>query len=47
MIDTKFASNNTTHKSQIILLIKLLMTINDNVKDKKLQYDSNREAAKI
>ena len=47
VIDTKFASNNTTHKSQIILLIKLLMTINDKVKDKKLQYDSNREAAKI
>ena len=48
VIDT-FASDNSSrferNLSQIIS--KLIMTIDDKIKDEKLQYDINREAAKI
>ena len=48
VIDTMLASNNPLRFRKIFLthLIKI-MTINDQIRDEKLQYDINREAAKI
>ena len=51
--DTTLASNNPLRfrknllKSICIYIYNKIMTINDQIKDEKLQYDINREAAKI
>ena len=46
--DTTLASNNPLRfeKTFSVYIIKI-MTINDQIRDEKLQYDTNREAAKI
>ena len=48
VIDNMLASNNplTSRKNVLTYIIKI-MTINDQIRDEKLQYDINREAAKI
>ena len=48
VIDTMLASSNPLkfRKNLFNILIKI-MTINDQIKDEKIQYDINREAAKI
>ena len=47
--DTTLASDNPSRfrKDLIERISKLIMTIDDKIKDEKLQYDINREAAKI
>ena len=49
MIDASLASNNPLRFRKDILQIikKIIMTIDDKIRDEKLQYDINREAAKI
>ena len=46
--DTTLASNNSLNfrKNFLTYIIKI-MTINDQIRDEKIQYDINREAAKI
>ena len=48
-MDTTLASDNSSCFRENILgrISKLIMTIDDNIKAEKLQYDINREAAKI
>ena len=46
--DTTLALDNPLRFSKIFLIyITKIMTINDQIRDEKLQYDINREAAKI
>ena len=45
VIDTTLPSNNLLRFRKNLII--LMMTINDQIKDEKLQYDINREAAKI
>ena len=46
--DTTLASNNALRLRKFFLTyITKIMTINDQTRDAKLQYDINREAAKI
>ena len=49
VIDTTPASDNLLRfrKNLLERIYKLIMTIDDTIKDEKLQYDINREAAKI
>ena len=50
MIDTTLASQNPLRFRKNIFLEKisnLIMTLDDKTRDEKLQYDVNREAAKI
>ena len=49
MIDTTIASNNYLYFINNLLerIQKLIMTIDDKIRDEKLQYDNEREAAKI
>ena len=49
VIDTTLASGNYLRfrKNLLEIIQKLIMKIDDKIKDEKLQYDSNREAAKI
>ena len=49
VIDTTLASSNHLHFKKKILerIQKLIMKTDDEIRDKKLQYDINREAAKI
>ena len=49
MIDTTIASNNYLSFINNLLerIQKLIMTIDDKIRDEKLQYDNEREAAKI
>ena len=44
--DNMLASDNLQDLEKIYLTYKI-MTINDQIRDEKLQYDINREAAKI
>ena len=48
VVDTMLASNIPLRFRKIFLtyIIKI-MTINDQIRDEKLQYDINREASKI
>ena len=46
--DTMIASNNPLRSEKIFLTNTIkIMTINDQIRDEKLQYDINREAPKI
>ena len=47
VIDTTLASDNLLHfrKNLLERIQKLIMTIDDKIRDEKLQYDINREAA--
>ena len=46
--DTMIASNNPLRSEKIFLTNTIkIMTINDQIRDEKLQYDINREASKI
>ena len=49
MIDTTLALDNPlcSRKNLLERIQKLIMTIHDKVRDEKLQYDINREVAKI
>ena len=49
MIDASLASDNPLRIRKDILQIikKIIMTIDDKIRDEKLQYDINRKAAKI
>ena len=49
VIDTTLVSHNSLRfrKNLLERISKLIMTIDDQIKDEKLQYDINREAAKI
>ena len=49
VIDTTLASDNPLHfrKNLLERIQKLNMTIDDKIRDEKLQYDINREAVKI
>ena len=49
VIDTTLASDNPLHfiKNLSERIYKLIMRIDNKIKDKKLQFDINREAAKI
>ena len=49
MIDATLASDNPSCFRENLLerIWKLIMTIDDKIRDEKLQYDVNREAAKI
>ena len=49
VIDTILASDNSLRfrKNLLERISKLIKTIDNQIKDKKLQYDINREAAKI
>ena len=49
VIDTILASYNSSRFRNNLLetISKLIMTIDDKIKDEKLQYDINREAAKV
>ena len=49
MVDTIVASDNTLRSRKNLLerILKLILTIDGKIKDEKLQYDINREAAKI
>ena len=49
VIDATFASDNYSRfrKNLLKRILKLIMTIDDKIRDKKLQYNINREAAKI
>ena len=41
------ASDNPLRFRKVFLTYNKIMTINDQIRDEKLQYDINREAAKI
>ena len=43
----RFKENLLYIKDKCIYIYKLIMRIDDKIRDEKLQYDSNREAAKI
>ena len=45
--DTTLASDNPLRFRKLILEYNKTMTINDQIRDEKLRYDINREAAKI
>ena len=46
--DTTLASNNALRfRKYFLTYTAKIMTINDQTRDEKLQYDINREAAKI
>ena len=45
--DNMLASDNLQDLEKIFLTYNKIMTINDQIRDEKLQYDINREAAKI
>ena len=49
VIDTTLASDNSLHfrKNLLERIQKIIMTIDDNIRDEKLQYHIKREAAKI
>ena len=49
VIDTALASNNPLHfrKNLVEIIWKLIMTIDENIRDEKLKYGFNREVAKI
>ena len=49
VIDATLASDNplSFRKNLSEIIQKLIMKINDKIRDEKLQYDINREAAKI
>ena len=49
VIDATLASDNPLHFRYNLLQIiqKLIMTIDSKIRDEKLQYDMNRETAKI
>ena len=49
MIDTTLASDNCScfRKNLLDRIWKLVIAIDDKIRDEKLQYDINREAAKI
>ena len=49
VIDSTLASDNPLgfRKNLLERIVKLIMTIDDKIRDEKLQYDINREAAKI
>ena len=49
IIDTTLASDNPSHFRKNVLerILKLINKIGDKTKNEKLQYDINREAAKI
>ena len=47
VIDTMLASNNPLRFRTILFNKKEIMGINDQIRDEKLQYDINKEAAKI
>ena len=48
VVDTMLASNNPLRFRKIFLIyIIKMMALNDQIEDEKLQYDINREAAKI
>ena len=48
VIDTSLASDNSSlFRKNLLERIQLIMTIDDKIKDEKLQYDINREGAKI
>ena len=47
VLDTTFASDNILHFSKNLLeKKKLVMAIDDNIRDEKLEYDINKEAAR-
>ena len=45
--DTTLASDNPLRFRKLFLEYNKIMTINDQIRDEKLRYDINREAAKI
>ena len=47
VIDTTFPSDNSLRfrKNLLETILKLIMTIDDKIRDKKLQYDIHREVA--
>ena len=45
--DTTLASDNPLRSHRIFLTYNKIITINDQIRDEKLLYDINREAAKI
>ena len=45
--DTTLASDNPLRSYRIFLTYNKIITINDQIRDEKLLYDINREAAKI
>ena len=45
--DTTFTSNNTLRFRKNLLIYNKIMKIDDQIRDEKLQYSINREAAKI
>ena len=49
VIDTTLVSDNSScfRKNVLERIHKLIMTINDKIKDKKVQYGINREEAKV
>ena len=49
VIDTTLASDNSSRFRKILLerIKKIIMAIDDKIRDEKIQYDINREAAKI
>ena len=49
VIDTTLASDNSLRfrKNLLERIQKFIMKIDDKIKDEKLQYDINREAAKF
>ena len=49
VIDTTLASDNSSRFRKNVLerIYKLIMTINDKIKDKKVQCNINREEAKV
>ena len=49
VIDATLASDNPLRfrKNLLVKVQKVIMTINDQIRDEKLEYDINREAAKI
>ena len=49
MIDATVASDNPLRlrKNLLKIMSKIVMAIDDNIRDEKLQYNINREAAKI
>ena len=49
MIDATVASDNPLRlrKNLLKIMSKIVMAIDDNIRDEKLQYNINREAVKI
>ena len=49
VIDTALPSNNPLHfrKNLVEIIWKLIMTIDENIRDEKLKYGFNREVTKI